>query len=320
MGRLRQRAGWAFLGLLVILGGLDAGRRLAEGILRLYDGVHEGPAAAMPLPLSRLPGPPRDEPLEFVLKPGAAAAMQGVDDPGNERWSDLAGNHYASAFCAGFSYARPVANGGPQVLVRLHSPGPTLAGRLEARGLKPNFAYQLKLRGDRRRDAHAFEAIGRSGRWRLPGRETNYSDADYEACPDKDAVEAYLLFDFFVTDATGAAVREFAADSSLHVLWNAARQRASGVPESHRLEVVVHASDPAVYARPKRTATIEYLWAEHEHRRYGNARERITLPPGSYQASLVLTEESFHSTERDGGWWATVMSLPVDFTITRGMP
>ncbi len=267
------------------------------------------------IPASKLPGPPRSiAPARFALSSTNALAMTGMDDAVNERWCDIAGNYYSGAFIADYSYEGRGARQ-PQVLVHVEQQNETLHGRLEARRLKPNFAYQVKLRGvfaDRR----SFEAIGHVGRWRLPGRGTNYTDADYDAFPDKASVEAYVLFDYFVTDRNGNAIRDFALDSSLHVLWNAARQ--AGEPEAGDLtRVVVLADDPAVYSRPKQRATMEWLWAEREVGRYTTADERIALPEGDYRAELVLTEESFHSVDSDGGFWATVYRCPIAFTITR---
>jgi hypothetical protein len=238
--------------------------------------------------------------------------MAGLDDPANERWCDIAGNYYASTLADGFSYARPCPRN-PRVYIRVTPRAATLQGRLEARRLKPNFAYQIKLRGlfaDRR----GFEAIGRTGRWRLPGRGTNYTDQDYADYPDKPAVESYVLFDYFVTDRFGNAIREFALDSTLHVLWNASRQR--GTPEpGDLLRAVIVADDPAAYLRPKPGAVVQWLWAEREHGRYASRDQAIRLPPGDYSAELVLTEESFHSSDGDGGFWATVYRCPIAFTI-----
>lgn len=265
------------------------------------------------IPISKLPGPPRERGTpQFELGPSNSQLMIGMDDPQNERWVDIAGNYYSERFISSFSYSRSRPNG-PLVRVRIEPQGPTLTGRLEARGLKPNFAYQIKLRGVFK-DRKAFEAIGYAGRWRLPGRETNYTDVHYQQCLEPGKVESYILFDFFVTDAHGNAVRNFALDSSLHVLWNAFRQRFP--PNLGDLvAVVVEASNPSVYARPKKMETIELLWAEREVNRYRSADQKLFLPPGQYRAQLVLTEESFHSQDSDGGWWATVFYLPIEFEV-----
>lgn len=267
------------------------------------------------IPISKLPGPGRAGlPQSFKLDEQNSQRMQGMNDPANERWADVAGNYYTSSFISQFSYEN-TKPGGPVVRVRIAPEAPTLKGRLEAQGLKPNFAYQIKLRGDFT-DRDAFEAIGYAGRWRLPGRATNYTDDDYRACPDKENVEAYLLFDYFVTDRKGNAVRVFALDSCLHVLWNAFRQHP---PASARdiLPVIVDSTSPSHYARPKAgEPRVELLWAERERSRYRNPAQSTFLPPGPYRAELVLTEESFHSRDNDGGWWATVYVCPIEFTIT----
>lgn len=304
------------VGILAVVGGITLVRVCGKA---LRPTVPSGPSVAGTqewIPASKRPGPPYPlTPERFTLTATNAQSMVGMDDPLNERWCDVAGNFYAAAFIAGYSHETGRGLRHPHVLVRVDPHGDTLKGRLEAHRLKPNFAYQLKLRG-LFADRAAFEAIGRAGRWRLPGRGTNYTDADYETYPDKAAVESYILFDYFVTDRNGNAVRNFALDSSLHVLWNATRQ--GGEPEPGDLfRAVVLADDPATYARPKPGATAEWLWAERERPRYAHADQQIRLPPGTYEAELVLTEESFHSQDRDGGFWATVFRCPVAFAIER---
>lgn len=295
---------------------IRAGReRLSDGLTRRSR--HALPAAQR-LPVSKMPGPPRNwEPPDFRLTNADASVMQGMDDRFHERWSDIAGNHYSTAFVRRFSYAAS-GSGAPLVRIRVEPVADTLRGRLEARRLKPNFASQIKLQGvfeDRR----SYEAIGYAGRWRLPGRGTNYTDDDYRNYPEPSEVEAYLLFDFFVTDANGNAARDFALDSSLHVLWNASRQRQPG-RLSDLVPAVVDASNPDVYSRPKPDASVEYMWAERSHMRYRYDDQVITLPEGDYTAEIVLTEESLHANGADGGWWATVYRCPVAFTIRRPSP
>jgi hypothetical protein len=261
---------------------------------------------------SCLPGPPRTETLEFVLNDENAQRMEGVDLPYLERWCDVAGNFYSERFIRCFSYELP-SQQGPDVWVRIEPAGRTLAGRIEAHGLKPNFAYQVKLVGDFD-DRRSYERIGYHGRWRLPGEQTNYKDRDYETYPVKSDVEAYLLFDFFVTDARGHAVREFSLDNSLHVLWNASRQRGPATME-HCVPAIVYCDNPDTYARPKEGATVELVWAEREHCRYHLGQDEICLPPGRYTGFLQLTEESLHSKAADGGTWATPLSVPIAFEI-----
>jgi|GEM_PF-1038842 len=284
----------------------NSGRSLLEALLS------SARRAGSEIPVSRLPGPPRESPpWTFVLNEKNSRVAIGIDDPVNERWSDVMGNHYATDFVRRFKYSGK-GRRNPLVRIRVEPEAETVRGRIEARRLKPNFAYQLKLRGcfsDRR----AFETIGRAGRWRLPGRGTNYTDADYENFPEKHLVEAYILFDYFVTDAEGSAVRDFALDSSLHVLFHE-WQSPNALPEDH-VTVVVDASDPDTYTRPKRQTQTATIFAQREPVRYQTADQVIRLPPGRYEAEIVLVEESFHASTADDGYWATVCRLPVTFSI-----
>jgi len=315
MNAARQR--WAAAAALLllpflVLGVLDAGRRGARFARRHGWRLPRCRPAA---PAAALPAAPAPEArrLRFELDASNALRMEGSDDSGPARAADVAGNYYTGEFLARFRYA-DTSPDGPRVWCRFEPAGPVFRGRLEARRLKPNFAYQVKLLGDFR-DRQAFERIGYIGRWRLPGDGTNYSDWDYEAYPAKDKVEAYVLFDFFVTNERGDATLDFALKRSDHVLWNWTRQRA---PDSydHVIAVRVHADNPAVYARPKTESTIECIYPESELIRHWYAGRTIRLPPGSYSAYLALTEESFHSVDRDGGYWAMPYRLPVQFTIT----
>ena len=98
------------------------------------------------------------------------------------------------------------------------------------------------------------------------------------------------------------------------MLWNDSRQRACPEP-ANVTKFTVNASNPRFYARPKKTRGSEGLWLERESGRYKTADDVIRLPSGQYHAFLVLTEESFHSSDNDGGHWATVLRLPVEFEI-----
>jgi len=256
---------------------------------------------------------PASSSLRFELDETNSKRMIGRDDPENERWADIAGNFYSSDFARGFSY-EDKSETGPCVRVRIKPAGKTLSGRLEAHGLKPNFAYQVKVMGDFA-DRRGFELIGYRGRWRLPGRGTNYSDWDYQAYENKEDIEAYILFDFLVTDDRGDAILDFALEQSLHVLWNVTRQGVI-IREPNIRKHDLRADNPATYARPKEAATVEYVYGEPEAARYTGAPVR--LPEGRYSASLVLTEESFHSYGRDDGYWASPLRLPLEFYIVGG--
>lgn len=246
------------------------------------------------------------------------------------RLLDAGGRAYSKEFISRFNYGG-TATEKPHVLLEYIREAETFTGKLTARGLKPNAAYQMKLRGVYD-DSTSFENIGRLGRWRLPGRTTNYTDSDYESFQDKHLVESYLFFDFFLTDGRGNAYKEFYADSSLHVLWNLA-QRPPTPEDSALVELSYANTDPRLYSNPgllfpgdslsssdKELVPVpaEYVYAESEHNSvsYGNRPpiRQAFLPEGTYSAEFVLTEESFHSYG-DGGYWATVMAAPVEFRI-----
>ncbi len=260
------------------------------------------------------PGPARVRgKAAFALDASNATPMTGIDDPGNERWADVAGNIYTDEFIRNFSHEAEPPDG-PRMFVQVVTRGKTLRGRLEIRGMKPNFAYQIKLRGRHTDDPEGFRRIGYAGRWRLPDGGTNFTDREFEAIEDKGDATAYILFDYVVTDSRGHAVRNFALDSSLHVLWNVDRQRVDP-PSKEVTPVVIDASNPETYARPKDTLEVERIWAEPENARYRGGRKSITLSPGTYHAEIVLTEESWHTIGNDSGYWATVATAPVEFQI-----
>lgn len=234
-----------------------------------------------------------------------------------ERFLDVANRAYSRECLERADYHAP-DDAGPRVAVEYLQRAEAFTGVLRAEGLKPNFAYQLKLRGRYADDPEAFRRIGYVGRWRLPGKGTNYDDEDFEDYPDKDRAEAYLLFDYFVTDGAGRAVKPFYVDSSLHVLWNATHQRAPNPEDSAQTVVDRRDTDPVRYAHPYPKLGLQRLYAESEqHNRHRDNRPAIGeafLPPGACNAELVLTEESFHGYG-DAGYWATVMAAPVRFDI-----
>lgn len=315
----RRRAAWLAAAGVFVLGCVVAGalawRPVARWVRRAWilPGYTLG-RGGRPVPVSVRPGLPRSSGAPwFLLDATNSQRMAGADDPLNERWRDIAGNAYADAFRRSFSYARSDP-AGPEVRLRVDAEGPTFRGRIEGRRLKPNFVYQMKLRGVWS-DRAGFEAIGYAGRWLIPGGGTNWTDEQYRRHADKERVEAYIYFDYLLTDARGDGVRDFELDSSLHITWNAARQRADA-RASDIVPVLVRSDDPAVYAWPRSEPTVELLWNEREAVRYAAADEVIRLPPRAYRAELALTEESFHSYEYDGGFWATVYTCPVQFAVT----
>lgn len=259
----------------------------------------------------------KTRPQQFVAENVTVSKFSGLgDESENERYLDVGGRAYGRDFLQGFSYTE--SDKAPQARVEYLKQAETLVGRVIGRGLKPNFAYQLKLRGIYEADPAAFDRIGRTGRWRLPGRGTNYLDKTYEAYKDKHLVESYLLFDFFVTDPEGNVDKVFYADSTLHVLWNANYQRQPKMTDTRPVVVYRDRASRALYASPEPDLAPQMIFAESEqHSLAPNNRKAVNeafLSPGKYAAELVLTEESFH-TYADGGFWPTVMRAPVEFEV-----
>ncbi len=242
--------------------------------------------------------------------------LVGLEDYENERFLDIGGRAYSRRFISRFSYTDPELSR-PEVRVEYLRRAETFAGKLHARGLKPNFAYQLKLRG-LFSNRESFERIGYLGRWRLPGRGTNYLDKAYEEFPDKKLVESYLLFDFVVTDPQGNAEKKFYVDSSLHVLWNATTQRKPYHGDTHPVRVSRRDSDRSLYANPRVDLSDQRIYAESEANCLALAnRPPVGMafpPPGHYEAEFVLLEESFHGYG-DTGYWPAVMAGPVGFEV-----
>lgn len=232
--------------------------------------------------------------------------------PEEERWRDLAGAPYTDSFRSKFTYADA------KVTIQYFQDGPSFCGRITARGLKPYFAYQIKLRGDYSASQTSHRKIGFTGRWRLPGSGLNYTDHDVLAYEKPEDVESYLLFDYFMTDINGDACHDFRLEHSLHVLWNDTVNSYPPPREALVRHIILSGRTSPIYGTYIRPAPVT-IWAENE----GVYRKRFRvgkaqLPPGTYACDVVLTEESFHDYyNENGGYWATVMAAPVRFSITR---
>jgi hypothetical protein len=223
------------------------------------------------------------------------------------RWKDVAANLYAPSYRDTYLYE--------DSNVRVVFPpcgDTTFAGHLSATNLKPNFAYQMKLVGKPTAlwgedgDDLTNERLGYAGRWwRVQPNPGNANDADYEAHHNDPGYiyEGYLLFDFFVTDRFGAADVSFALDSSFHVLWWQ-HQRTPGTCDSPvRWSTVVGDSTDPAYDQTVGPTEIG-VYAEIERLCYGET----VLPEGPYNCRFFLTEESFHQSGENEGYWLSVMA------------
>ena len=249
-------------------------------------------------------------------------------DEGRHRWADIASQPFAPAMQTAFSYADA------SVSLDFAPSGATFAGRIAAQGLKPNFAYQIKLNGKPDRDPWANEQLGLAGRWWAT--QTRKSDGSlvtawrsnddefhrWKALGFTDGAtdvvfEGYLLLDFLIADPAGTAARDLTLDSSFHVLWKTLQREPHAEDSEPLHHTVVARAATGWYPVDLPDAPIA-IYAEWEP---GRARPgECALPPGHYATQLVLTEESFHEREPDRGSWATVMSAPdVAFTIVSAL-
>jgi len=228
------------------------------------------------------------------------------------RWLDCLGQPYSQAFRRTFSYKNAEAT------IGFNRRAPLFGGTLRARKLKPNFAYQIKLVGlppaewGRKGHAASNRAIGELGRWWLPGKEGRNAYF-FDGEKDKEGMEGYLVFGYFVTDANGEASVPFCLNSSYHVLWKVSQwapAKDDSPPTQHKV-----VAEAGRYGYDRDFPPGEFaLYAESQTGRppIGQAR----LPAGDYRCFFLLTEESFHDyTSPDGGDWAAALAALIEFTI-----
>ncbi len=256
-------------------------------------------------------------PEQYLPANMATNQFHGLNDRDKERFLDVANRAYSRELVTGFSYTN-TAPAGPAVTLSYCRKAETFVGRLSARGLKPQFAYQIKLSGNIQADPDGFERIGRLGRWRqLGSSQTNFKDADYVNATDKKTFESYIFFDFFVTDHNGCAEKDFYLDSTLHVLFNQTHQSPPSASDSWPEIVTFTNTASWVYANPRPRVMPHRLYAETEAGNKGQIRPHIGeafLPAGAYQGRVTLIEETFHGYG-DEGFWPTVMACPVAFEV-----
>ena len=241
------------------------------------------------------------------------------------RWMDVADFLYASDYQDNFAYNQST------VMVSFCDTSKMFRGTLIATGLKPNFAYQVKLVGKPEKvwgtdgDDWTNERLGHAGRWwRSQPDPGNTTDADYEENKgETDYIfEGYLLFAFFVTDEQGNATANVAADSSFHVLWATHDSTGDGTghqnpePNDSTVRYYDFEASPAVTANAN---DIDHnsghvgIYAEWESDR--PLPGELVLPEGLYRCRFVLTEESFHQSGLGGGWAGAMGYDQLLFTI-----
>lgn len=249
------------------------------------------------------------------------------------RWRDISNALYSSAFRSTFSYQRAQVN----LSYRTVPSAPYFQCRVSARGLKPNFAYQLKLAGkpiggpqgwgigrsyvdassrDETAQPLAFDVggsavggddwanqqLGYLGRWwddtRAPS--TNLDDDYFAANYPIHTVYGYLFLGDFVTDALGRADATILGNRSLHITWQDTQSGYKEVPFG-RFNVTRTRYGYDVRAPDERVG----LWYEQQ---YGRAQP-VRLASGIYHCRVLVTEEAFHGEGGSGGGvWQTVLA------------
>lgn len=265
----------------------------------------------------------------------------------NYRWRDIADNLYTRTSPYGYSTAAVQA----QYVVTSGVLGVTLAGA----GLKPNFAYQLKLVGMPTKkwgsagNDWANERIGYSGRWWEAivtssgyivdaGNSTNTEYNKWKRKKFYDArtkytyiFEGYLPFNFVISNETGSFgwTPWLWANKSYHVLWQCYSTGATwnryGYAPSRPVDTnniqstTISGSNISWYlSLPPGLGTF-YVVPETEPK-------VLQLYSGSYKAFLLLTEESLHANlppqygpayhdAAYGGCWMSAMCAQIGFTL-----
>ena len=252
-----------------------------------------------------------------------AVALKPCHDPwqaARERWIDVADNPYA-AFVEGtqkFDYAKA------QVVLHYAKtpPVPYFLGRIEARGLKPNFSYQLKLTGKPDKgiwgwgaqgDEWANEQLGFAGRWfcghPVHKSGTNFDDNHFReyyqnALPGAEHnIGGYVYMGEFVTDGQGNADVQFWGEHPYHIKWLSWQGGAKNVWAGQSV------LDTTNYAYGNDIPAPSAVSAYYENE--PGRTQPLTLAPGHYNTRFVITEESFHNpvnARGQGGYWKTVLA------------
>lgn len=276
----------------------------------------------------------------------ACSGFGAFSDPwpsARERWWDISNAQY-NAFLGldghqSFSYAV-----NPQITLTYDAAPatPYFVGYIEASGLKPNFAYQMKLLGKPVKGSNGFgaagddvgnERIGYVGRWWCDTQhssQTNFDDAHYldfyknapgNGNPVHD-IYGYQFIGDFITDRFGHASIAVNGKNSYHITfadWQGGIRDIELPNSPFLVQGGIIQSNPTIYYGYGSTApnTSVRLWYEYEGS--GRPRSNVVLPAGTYKCRMLLTEESFHNSATNGGFWKSVL-IDNDVTFAIGAP
>ena len=264
----------------------------------------------------------------------ASAVLHDLGPGQGYRWMDVADQLYASAYRETYNYTQGTAT------VQFFPAAARFHGVLTGARLKPHFTYQLKLVGIP--ETPSNELIGLTGRWwqeewngtawgngqnlnnKGDGSSPNPNDAVYFSrrdVPDPTSptgkryrYTGYLVFEHVTTDAYGNVLLTFEQNSSYHVLWKTSQRAPTaqdGQPRTAAFDVQL--PDPVSAYDVDYPAVSVTVFGEWERLPMGG----VILPPGAYEADIILTEESFHGSGLAGAW-AAALGARIPFQILPG--
>lgn len=256
------------------------------------------------------------------------------------RWWDIE-NRQFNGFLNG---SQPFAYNQNQVTITYQTnpkdaygnPLPYFVGEVAATGLKPNFWYQVKLIGkptlgetgkaawSAYGDDLTNERIGYAARWWCDtanhGTGTNFDDAHYETFHqnatdiNRHNMYGYLYMGGFLTNEFGNYSGPVNSSRSYHVTWKGSQ---TGAKDVYIGALKLSSNSGYGYGSLFQSTTSTSLYYEYERGYSSNQVSRysdsIRLPAGEYHCRLLLTEESFHNTSTNGGYWQGVLASE-DFT------
>ena len=281
--------------------------------------------------------PAQAEPIQAMNNP-TSVELSPFKDPwpsAKLRWWDIENNPFDTFLdnlgqSGQFNYTAPTANQYVRVTYDKAPATGYFKGYVEARGLKPNFAYQIKLAGKPVKgkrgwgaygDDVANERLGYVGRWWCDtshATQTNYDDSHYvnfyknvsgSAAHD---IYGYLFMGIFVTDEFGNANSNFNGHYSYHITWQPWQSGAKQTPAG-TWTVQSQTAPYYAYGYQLDPAPVQ-LWHEYEHNMNSTRPLIASLPTGAYNCRLLLTEETFHNNfgggtnSTAGGFWQTVLA------------
>lgn len=270
--------------------------------------------------------------LSLAVRAGTSLVLGSVPAT-DQRWKDAAYTLYAASYRESYTYDQA------RVVIVCEPLAGTFVGQLVAANLKPNFAYQVKLEAAPGSDcAERLGSVGRYWReewngtvwtngWNLNSKGTgtypNPNDLSYLSTRDLTSATSptgsryrfttYVLLGYFITDSYGNASLDLRLDASYHVLWRDTQTVWTGDDGPIVSRTFTPLAGEPAYDSDGSEQTVG-IFGEWERLPAGG----LHLPDGDYDLNLVLTEESFHNNDANDGWWATVMSGNLTFSV--GLP